>query len=130
MSTKNPKNIEPTKPTDADTDTDAKAEAGADRETLERIIPNLRAHLQLIALVLEGNAIDARAVLDFVPLSARRARVALALDVKPRNLAARVFLQSLKLARAKVNGKFRARFAALCAEVEARLNPSLKMARR
>ena len=39
-------------------------------------------------------------------------------------------LQSLKLARAKVNGKYRARFAALCAEVEARLNPGLKMARR
>ncbi len=83
-----------------------------------------------LAFVITGNAIDARAVLDFVPLSARRARVALALDVKPRNLAARVFLQSLKLARAKVNGKFRARFAALCAEVEARLNPGLKMARR
>ena len=36
MSTKNPKNIEPTKPTDTDTDTDAKAEAGSDRETTKR----------------------------------------------------------------------------------------------
>jgi len=36
MSTKNPKNIEPTKPTDADAETDAKAEAGSDRETAKK----------------------------------------------------------------------------------------------
>jgi hypothetical protein len=40
---------------------------GPDRETLERINPRLRAQLQLIGLVLEGNAIDARALVEAEP---------------------------------------------------------------
>lgn len=40
---------------------------GADRETLERIAPKLRAQLQLIGLVLEGNAVDARALMESEP---------------------------------------------------------------
>jgi hypothetical protein len=40
---------------------------GADRETLERINPKLRAQLQLIGLVLEGNAVDARALMESEP---------------------------------------------------------------
>lgn len=39
----------------------------ADRETLERINPRLLAQLQLIGLVLEGNAIDARALVESAP---------------------------------------------------------------
>ena len=38
-----------------------------DRETLDRINPRLLAQLQLIALVLEGNAIDARALVESAP---------------------------------------------------------------
>jgi hypothetical protein len=41
--------------------------AGPDRETLDRINPKLRAQLQLIALVLEGNAVDARALMEAEP---------------------------------------------------------------
>ena len=39
----------------------------ADRETLDRINPRLRAQLQLIGLVLEGNAVDARALMEAEP---------------------------------------------------------------
>lgn len=38
-----------------------------DRETLDRINPRLLAQLQLIALVLEGNAVDARALVESAP---------------------------------------------------------------
>ena len=41
--------------------------AGPERETLDRINPKLRAQLQLIALVLEGNAVDARALMEAEP---------------------------------------------------------------
>lgn len=40
---------------------------GSDRETLDRINPKLRAQLQLIGLVLEGNAVDARALVEAEP---------------------------------------------------------------
>lgn len=40
---------------------------GPDREMLERINPRLRAQLQLIGLVIEGNAIDARALVESEP---------------------------------------------------------------
>lgn len=40
---------------------------GPDRETLDRINPMLRAQLQLIGLVLAGNAVDARALVESEP---------------------------------------------------------------
>lgn len=41
--------------------------AGPERQTLDRINPKLRSQLQLIALVLEGNAVDARALMESEP---------------------------------------------------------------
>lgn len=41
--------------------------SGPDREILDRINPRLRAQLQLVALVLEGNAVDARALMESEP---------------------------------------------------------------
>ena len=41
--------------------------AGPERQTLDRINPKLRSQLQLIALVLEGNAVDARALMEAEP---------------------------------------------------------------
>jgi hypothetical protein len=43
---------------------------GSDRETLDRINPRLLAQLQSIALVLEGNAVDARALVESQPAAA------------------------------------------------------------
>lgn len=84
---------------------------------------------QQVGLTVVGSSIDAKVNFDFVPLSAKRTRVAASADVKPRNLAARVFLQSLKLAKGKADARFRTRFAALCAEVEARLSPDAHLRR-
>ncbi|WP_151717330.1 SRPBCC family protein [Gemmobacter serpentinus] len=67
-----------------------------------------------------GKMVDAEVKVDFVEMSARRTRVTLGVEVKPRNLAARVFLQSMKLARGKIDRKFEARVGALCNEIEER----------
>jgi hypothetical protein len=40
------------------------------------------------------------------------------LEIKPRTLVARLFIQSLKLGRASVEEKFRTRVAQVLAEVE------------
>ena len=40
---------------------------GPERQTLDRINPKLRSQLQLIALVIEGNAVDARALMESEP---------------------------------------------------------------
>ena len=67
-----------------------------------------------------GASVDAHITLEFVELSARRTRITVGAVAKPRNLAARVFLQSLKLARGKIDQKFSARIGTLCNEVEER----------
>lgn len=67
-----------------------------------------------------GSSVDANITLEFVELSARRTRITVGADIKPRNLAARVFLQSMKLARGKIDQKFSARIGTLCNEIEER----------
>ena len=71
-----------------------------------------------------GSSVDAEVKLDFVELSARRTRVTVGAVVKPRNLSARVFLQSLKLARSRIDRKYEARIGALCNEIEERYRQS------
>lgn len=63
---------------------------------------------------------DVTVTLDFVALSPRRSRVIAGSEIRPRNLGARVVLQSLKLARARIDAKYEARVAHLCNEIEGR----------
>lgn len=67
-----------------------------------------------------ASSVDAHVTLDFVELSARRTRVTVTTQVKPRTLAARVFLQSVKLARGKVERKYETRIGLICNEIEER----------
>lgn len=76
-----------------------------------------------------GSMADVTVQVDFVELSARRTRVTLGTEIKPRTLAARVFLQSMKLARGKLDRKYEARVGALCNEIEERYRLSVAMAR-
>ena len=65
--------------------------------------------------------IDAQFLIELVALGASRTRMNCTLEVKPRSLAARIFLQSLRLARSRVLKRYRLRIAQLAAMVEARL---------
>ncbi|RID92832.1 SRPBCC family protein [Gemmobacter lutimaris] len=67
-----------------------------------------------------ASSFDAHVTLDFVELSSRRTRVTITSEVKPRTLAARVFVQSMKLARNKVERKYEARIGLICNDIEER----------
>lgn len=74
----------------------------------------------LLGFQMNAQGIDGHVAIDFMELSARRTRVTIRTELKPRTLGARVFLQSVKLAKAKVERKYEARFAQLCGEIEER----------
>lgn len=68
----------------------------------------------------QGPNLTGTAALTVLELGARRTRLSLELEVLPRTLAARLFLQSLKLARGKVTRRLDLRLAQLSAEIEDR----------
>lgn len=57
---------------------------------------------------------------DVAAMSRTRTRLALKLDVSPRNLAARLLIQSLKFARSRVEKKFKYRVAHFARKLEER----------
>ncbi len=74
----------------------------------------------LLAFTLASDAVDVATKVELIEMSARRTRMHLTSEVKPRSLGARLFLQSLRLARAKVDRKFDAKVGQLALELETR----------
>lgn len=74
------------------------------------------------ALEFDCMAQPAEAILaiELAEMGPGRTRVSVHLEVKPRTLGARLFLQSLKLAKAKVNRRFTQRLAQTSADIEDR----------
>ncbi len=58
--------------------------------------------------------------IELVEMSAKRTRILATTDIKPVSLGARLFLQSLRLARARVDKKFDQRIAVFASEIQAR----------
>lgn len=58
--------------------------------------------------------------LELIELGPHRTRLMVGVEIKPRNLAARLFLQSLKLARGRVNRRFNKRLEQFARLIEAR----------
>ena len=56
--------------------------------------------------------------IELVPLSPARTRLIIRLDMAPRTLAARLLLQSLKLAKSNLTQKFKTRIADFAEDVE------------
>jgi len=79
-------------------------------------------------LVLDGTSAPAegRVTLDLAEMGPRRTRVAVGFEVRPRTLAARLFLQSLKLAKASVTRRFELRVGQMAADIEDRYRNSLR----
>lgn len=59
-------------------------------------------------------------VLEVTALSARRSRLRLAVDIRPKTLAARLFLNTIRLAKGRVESKLEARLAGLGSYVKQR----------
>lgn len=68
----------------------------------------------------QSSAIEADARVELIEMSIKRTRLHVTMEVKPRSLGARLFLQSLRLARAKVDRKFETRVAQLAEDLETR----------
>jgi len=73
-----------------------------------------------------SQAIEGAVVLELMELGSKRTRLHVTADVTPRSLTARLFLQSLRLARARVDRKFDQRIAQLAGEIETRYRSQRK----
>jgi hypothetical protein len=65
-------------------------------------------------------AVSIDSKVELIEMSAKRTRMHLVVEIKPRSLGARLFLQSLRLVRGKVERNFDAKAAQFATEVEQR----------
>ncbi len=72
-------------------------------------------------LVAKGNGMEGAMSVDLLALSPRRTRMIVRFDLAPKSLAARLLVQSLKLARNKIDRRFRLRVAEFARLTEERL---------
>lgn len=68
----------------------------------------------------ESRQVDGNVTIELLELGPRRTRMTVSTEVRPISLAARLFLQSLKLARGRVVKKYQSRIAQLATMIEAR----------
>jgi carbon monoxide dehydrogenase subunit G len=64
--------------------------------------------------------VQGTAGIDLVEMGPKRTRITVQIEVTPRTLAARLFLQGLRLARGRVEKRFADRIAQLAADIEDR----------
>ena len=64
---------------------------------------------------------------ELMPLSRNTTRVLVALEIKPLNLSARLWVQSLKLAKATLSKKYKERVAEYARSMEERHARSVKV---
>ncbi len=73
-----------------------------------------------LALTAMSALLDAVAQVEILDLGARRTRVDVRVELKPKTIAARIYVQSMRLARARVERSFAQRVAQLTVEIEDR----------
>lgn len=73
-----------------------------------------------LAFAGHANTIEAQARIELLEMSAKRTRLLVTMDVTPNTLGARLFLQSLRLARARVDRSFDQRVAQIAGDIEQR----------
>lgn len=67
--------------------------------------------------------LEGETLVELVPLSPQRTRLAIGIDMRAKTLTARLMLQSLKLAKASLNQRFKKRVADFAEDTEARYKP-------
>lgn len=79
-------------------------------------------------LTFSGNSsiADANVGIDLMELSSKRTRVQVDLDVKPKSLGAKLYVQSLRLTRSRVDRNFAQNVAQMAAEIEDRYGRQLR----
>lgn len=74
----------------------------------------------LLAFAAEGRVLQADLVVELVELGPRRTRMTVTTELRPLTLAARLFLQSVKLARGRVTRRYQQGVVKLATMIEAR----------
>ena len=64
-----------------------------------------------------GVSVDGKLQAELIPMGPRRTRLTVQLEVKPRTLAARLYLQTLRLGRKRLEAKFSERIAHIGLEI-------------
>ena len=67
-----------------------------------------------------GTSFDGLAGIDLMELASRRKRMSVTLNVRPKSIGARVILQSMRLAKTRLNRRFSDRVGQFCTEIESR----------
>ena len=80
-----------------------------------------------LALTATSNLLDGVMAIALLDLAAKRTRVEVRLEIKPKTIAARIYVQTLRLARARVERGFAQRIAQLAVEIEDRYKRSLQV---
>jgi len=68
-----------------------------------------------------ARSLDGDLSLDLVALARRRTRMSISLDITPKGLPARIFMQSLIFARGRINDRFAKRVRLFATTIEDRL---------
>ncbi len=71
-----------------------------------------------LAFSFDGQSLQGDALLEVQALSARRSRLRVTLDAKPKTLSARLFINTLRLAKGRVQARFDKRLGQLAVRIE------------
>ena len=72
---------------------------------------------EIVTYVFESSGVRGSFALELVAMSAKRTRMAVALDMRPQNFSGRLLLQSLKLVKPSLTRRFKSRVAAYAAQL-------------
>lgn len=78
------------------------------------------------AMVFDSTAkgLESRLTIDLVALSLNRTRMAVGLELTPKSIPARLFIQSLKLGKARLTSRFKLKVAQFAKDLEDRRAPA------
>ena len=71
-----------------------------------------------------AKGVKAQLTIDLVALSLNRTRMAVGLELTPTSIPARLFIQSLKLGKARLTSRFKLRVAQFAKDLESRRAPA------
>lgn len=89
--------------------------------TLAKLLEQQELNFDAVSAPLNGSL-----VIELAEMGPKRTRVSVASTFKPNTLAARLFIQSLRLAKAKLSRRFELRVAQLAADIEDRYRAQIK----
>lgn len=81
--------------------------------TMREMMPHHR-----LALDFDGQTFEGEMVLELLALSPRSTRMRLVVDLRPKTLSARLFLNTLRLAKARVQGRLDSRLRQFGARIQ------------